>query len=334
MASPPPEDLTRLIVGYWTTQSIYLAARLGIADLLREGPRPVEELAQACSADPDALYRLLRALASVGVFAEIEGKQFQLTPLAEPLRSDVPDSQWALAIMNGEEMFPAWCNAMHSMRTGKSAFTDLHGKPLFDYLADKPEKARVFDEAMTGIHGHETAAVLDAYDFSGIGVLADVGGGNGSNLAAALQRYPKMQGMLVDLPHVVARAKARVEAAGVLDRCRLVGGNFFESIAPGADAYIFRHIIHDWNEEECLTILRNCHKAMSPTSKLLVIETVIPPGNGPFMGKFLDLAMMIVPGGKERTAAEYETLYTAAGFKLTRIVPTSCEVSVVEGVKQ
>jgi len=330
----PHQQLDRIIAGYWTSQAVYAAAKFGIADLLKDGPRSVEQLAEATSTNPDSLYRLLRALASVGIFAEGEPRQFSLTPLAEPLRSDVEGSKRALALMMGDEQFRAWSEIEYSIRTGKTSFEKVYGKPIFDYLGENPEKARIFDAAMTGIHGRESNSVLNAYDFSGIGVLADIGGGNGSQITAILQKYPAMKGILFDLPHVVERARERIEAAGVADRCELVSGSFFDSVPEEADAYMMRHIIHDWDDETCLTILRNCHAAMSPESKLLVIESVIPPGNEPFGGKLLDLVMLLIPGGKERTEEEYRTLFERAGFELSRIVPTDSEISVIEGLRR
>ena len=331
---PPQAQLGQMITGYWTSQAIYAAAKFGIADLLNEGAKSVDELASATDTKPELLYRLLRALASVGVFAEENDKRFSLTPLAEPLRSDVAGSQRSLALMMGDDQYRAWGNLADTVETGDNAYEKVVGKPIFDHLAKQPEKARIFDDAMTGIHGRETGAILDAYDFSGINVIADIGGGNGSKITAILQKYPEMQGILFDLPHVVERALPNIESAGLSDRCQLVDGDFFQSVPSGADAYIMRHIIHDWNDVKSLTILRNCHAVMSPGSKLLLVESVIPPGNDPFMGKFLDLTMMLIPGGKERTEGEYRTLYDKAGFDLVRIVPTSTEVSVVEGVRR
>jgi ubiquinone/menaquinone biosynthesis C-methylase UbiE len=328
------QKLDRMITGYWTSQAIYAAATFGIADHLKDGPKSVGELAGATATDPDALYRLLRALASVGIFAEGPARSFALTPLAEPLRSDVPGSKRALALMSGDEQFRAWAEIEYSLRTGQTAFDKVFGKPIFDYLAEHPDKARTFDAAMTGIHGRESDAILNAYDLSAFGVVADIGGGNGSQLAAILKKHTAMKGILFDLPHVIERAKERIEAAGLRDRCRLVAGSFFEAVPDGADAYILRHIIHDWDEEKCLTILRNCHRAMRPASKLLVIESVIPPGNEPFHGKFLDLVMLLIPGGKERTEVEYRALFERAGFELTRTIPTGAEVSVVEGKRR
>jgi hypothetical protein len=329
-----PQQLDQLITGYWTSQAIYAAARFGIADLLKNGPLTADDLAAATSTNRDALYRLLRALASIGIFAESEGRRFSLTPLAEPLRSDVPESKRALALMSGDEQFRAWSEIVYSIETGKRAFDKVFGEPIFDYLGQHPEKARVFDAAMVGIHGRESAAVLDAYDFSGVNLLADIGGGNGSQITIVLQKHSGMKGILFDLPHVIERAQERMAPSGVLDRCQLVGGSFFESVPKGADAYVLRHIIHDWEEEKALKILRNCHEAMTPKSRLLVIESVIPPGNEPFGGKFLDLVMLLIPGGKERTADEYRELFEQAGFKLTRIIPTGTEVSILEAEKQ
>ena len=330
----PHEQLDGMITGYWISQSIYAAAKFGIADQLKDGPKSVEELAEATSTNADALYRLLRALASVGIFAEGESRQFSLTPLAEPLQSDVPGSKRALALMSGDEQFRSWAEIEYSIRTGDIAFEKVFGKPIFDYLGDNPEKARIFDAAMVGIHGRESNAVLDAYDFSDMDVVADIGGGNGSKLTMVLEKHTNIKGILFDLPHVVDRAKEQLERAGLLDRCDVEGGNFFESVPGGADAYLMRHIIHDWDDDKSLTILRNCHVAMSSTSKLLIVESVIPPGNEPFGGKLLDLVMLLIPGGKERTEDEYRSLLDKAGFELSRIVPTSTEISVIEARKR
>jgi hypothetical protein len=330
----PHQQLDQMISGYWISQAIYAAAKFGIADLLKDGPRSVEQLAEATQTHPGALYRLLRALASVGIFSEGQSRQFSLTPLAEPLRSDAPESKRALALMMGGDQFRTWAEIAYSIQTGRTAFDKVFGKPIFDYLAEHPEDARIFDEAMTGIHGRETGSILDAYDFSNIGVLADIGGGNGSQIAAVLEKYPQMKGLVFDLPHVVERTQERIAATGLTDRCTLVGGNFFESVPAGADAYMMRHIIHDWDDEKSLTILRNCHAAMPDGGKLLLIESVIPPGNEPFAGKLLDLVMLLIPGGKERTEAEYRTLLDEGGFKLSRIVPTGSEISIIEAVKR
>jgi ubiquinone/menaquinone biosynthesis C-methylase UbiE len=328
------QQLDKMITGYWVSQAIYAAAKFGIADHLKDGPRPVDDLAAATSTNSDALYRLLRALASIGIFAECEPRQFSLTPLAEPLQSDIPGSKRALALMSGDEQFHAWAEIEFSILTGSTAFEKVYGKPIFEYLGEHPDKARIFDAAMVGIHGRESDDILDAYDFSSMSVVADLGGGNGSQIINLLKRYPNLKGILFDLPHVIERAKKQIESAGLADRCELVGGDFFDAVPNGADAYMMRHIIHDWDDNKSLTILRNCHRAMSPDSKLLVVESVIPAGNEPFGGKFLDLVMLLIPGGKERTADEYRELFDAAQFDLSRVVPTSGEISIVEGSKR
>lgn len=331
MQPTPHQELARLMSGYWLSQAVYVAAKLGLADALHAGPRTAVDLARESGAHAPSLYRLLRALASIGIFAEDDDARFTLTPLAEPLRSDVPGSQRALAIMMGEEHYRAYGDLLGSVCTGQTAFDKIFGKPVFDYLAGEPVKAAIFDEAMTGIHGRETAAMLDSYDFSGVRLLADIGGGNGSTLAAVLERHPPMRGILFDLPGVVERAKERIEAAGLAARCQLVEGNFFESVPGSADAYLFRHILHDWNDEQALTILRNCRARVAETARLLVVETVIPPGNDFCFGKLLDLTMLVIPGGKERTEEEYRQLFATAGFRLARVVPTAADVSVIEG---
>ncbi|HEX4145399.1 MAG TPA: methyltransferase [Pirellulales bacterium] len=329
----PQERMNQMLTGYWTTQALYVAAKLGIADLLTGGPRSADDLAQATKVHAPSLFRLLRGLASLGVFAEDGERRFSLTPLAQCLRSDAPGSQRSLAIMSGEEHYQAWGELLYSVQTGKTAFDKLYGMPVFDFLSQNVEQAKAFDGAMVGVHGRETAAMTDAYDFSGIGVLADVGGGNGSLLTKVLQKYPAMRGMLYDLPGVTERAKSNLQAAGLADRCQVIGGSFFESIPTGADAYLMRHIIHDWEDEKATTILRNVHRAIGSEGRLLVVEGVIPPGNGPCFGKLLDLTMLTIPGGQERTEEEYRTLFKAGGFQLTRIVPTQAEVSVIEGKK-
>jgi hypothetical protein len=331
-APSPPEQLDRMITGYWISQAIYAAAKFDLAGHLAEGPKSVEELAEATSTDADALFRLLRALASVGIFAEVQSRSFSLTPLAEPLRDDVPESKRALALMMGDEQFRAWADIDYSIQTGKVAFEKVFGKAIFDYLGEHPDKARIFDAAMVGIHGREANAVTDAYNFSGMGVVADIGGGNGSQIAALLKKHPPTKGILFDLPHVIERATGHISSQNLSDRCQLVGGSFFDSVPSGADAYLMRHIIHDWDDEKSLVILRTCHRAMSAGSKLLLVESVIPAGNEPFGGKFLDLVMLLIPGGRERTADQYRTLFADAGFELTRIVPTATEVSIIEGV--
>ena len=246
------QQLDKMITGYWVSQAIYAAAKFGIADHLKDGPRSIDDLAATTSTNSDALYRLLRALASIGIFAEGEPRQFSLTPLAEPLQSDIPGSKRALALMSGDEQFHAWAEIEFSIQTGSTAFERVYGKPIFEYLGEHPDKARIFDAAMVGIHGRESDDILDAYDFSSMRVVADLGGGNGSQIINLLKRYPNLKGILFDLPHVIERAKKQIESAGLTDRCELVGGDFFDAVPNGADAYMMRHIIHDWDDEKSL----------------------------------------------------------------------------------
>jgi hypothetical protein len=329
----PHEQMSRMLTAYWVSQALYVAARLGLADLVKDGPRNAEELAGLTRTHAPSLYRLLRALASVGVFAEDDGRRFGLTPLAECLRSDLPGSQRGLALMNGEQHYRTYGELLHSVQTGQPAFEKVYEAPVFEYLSKHPEQARIFDDAMVGVHGRETAAMVEAFDLTGVRVLADVGGGNGSLLTSVLQRYPSMRGILFDLPGVIDRARANIESAGLTGRCQLFAGDFFTSVAGGADVYLMRHIIHDWDDERSLRILRNVHAALPDCGRVLVVESVIEPGNAPSFGKLLDLTMLVIPGGKERTEEEYRALFTAAGFRLARIVPTSAGVSVIEGVK-
>lgn len=333
-AGGPPLDkvLMQMGTGYWVSMPLHLAAKLGIADLIAGGTKSVDDLARKTGTHAQSLYRLLRALASVGVFAEQGERNFVLTPLAELLRSDAPNSMRSVLIMMGEEHFRTWADLEYSIRTGKPAFDKLFGKPVFEHLAGDPRSAKIFDEAMVGIHGQETQAMLDAYDFSGIATLADVGGGNGSLLTAALQRYPKLRGLLFDRSHVVERAKPLLQQAGVADRCAIVGGSFFESAPSGADAYLMRHIIHDWNNDQSKTILSNIRQVIPANGKLLLVETVIPSGNEPSFAKLLDLNMLVLPGGQERTEKEYRSLFDATKFKLNRIVPTRGGVDVIEAL--
>ena len=328
MSDPSLQDqLARLVSGYWYTQTIYVATKLGIAELLKDGPKAVEELAQATATNPKALYRLLRALASIGIFAEDQSR-FAITPLAETL---LDPSTKAMATMRGDFQYRAWGELLYSVQTGESAFEKVYGKPIFDFFAENPEPGKLFDQAMTGVHGRETGAMLEAYDFTGIKTLADIGGGNGSVITAILNKYPAMQGIVFDLPGVMERTKANLKASGLEGRCGVVTGSFFEAVPPGADAYLMRHIIHDWDDDKSLTILRNCRQVMTSGNKLLVVEGVVPPGNEPSVSKFFDLAMMVLPGGMERMEEEYRQLFNAAGFRLTRIVPTKTWISVIEG---
>jgi len=332
-AQPQRQLLNQIFGGSWITQGIYVAAELGIADFLAEGPRSAEELAEQTNTHSGALYRLLRALAVVGIFAQDSHRRFSLTPLAELLRSDVVDSQRSYAIMMGAEFHETWGMLLHSVRTGEQGFYKRFGMPFFQYMTEHPERHSIYDAAMMGVHGNETEPMLDAYNFSKFRTVVDVGGGNGHVLAAILNRHPAIQGILFDLPAVAERARSIITTSGLSGRCQIVGGDFFFSLPVGADAYLMRHILHDWEDNEAVAILRNCREAMNPEGKVLVVEMVIPPGNEPCFGKWLDLMMLLV-GGCERTEEEYSRLFSEAGLKLNRVVSTDSEVSVLEGVRQ
>lgn len=236
--------------------------------------------------------------------------------------------------MMGEEHFRAWGELLFSVRSGKTAFEKIFGQPVFDFLSQHPEQAAIFDMAMVGVHGRETATMVNAYDFSLFTSVTDVGGGSGNTLCGIVGRHRNLHGTLFDLPGVVDRARQTVEKSGLANRIHLVAGDFFDSVPGGADAYVLRHIIHDWEDAKAIRILKNVRRAIGGNGRLLVVESVIPPGNDPFFGKLLDLTMLLIPGGQERTEEEYRDLFAKAGFQLARIVPTTTEVSVIEGVPE
>ncbi|HZN55005.1 MAG TPA: methyltransferase [Candidatus Polarisedimenticolaceae bacterium] len=330
---PLHAQVVQMATAYWVSRTVYAAAKLGLADHLRGGPKSAEELAGPTETHAPSLHRLMRTLASLGLLSEGDGRRFSLTPLGETLVTGAPGmARSTVLAMGADWMWASWTEFLHSVRTGETAFEKVWKMAPFDYLAAHPEDARNFGEAMIGIHGAEPPAVAAAYDFSKIGTLVDVGGGTGNLITTILRAHPHLKGILYDLPHVVEEARANVERAGVADRCKRIGGSFFESVPAGGDAYILSHVIHDWDEAKCLTILKHCRTAMGPKGTLLLVEMVLPAGNEPHFGKVLDMVMLSIPGGVERTAEEYGALLAKAGFKLTRIVPTESVVGVIEGV--
>lgn len=330
---PSQMVMIQMATSYWVSRALYAAAKLGIADLLQDGPKSCDDLANSTGTNAQALYRLMRALASVGIFAENEQGCFTLTPLATYLQSDVPNSIRAFAISFGEEHYRAWGDIIHSIQTGDSAFQNLYGMPVFQYYAQNPQAGKMFDEAMTSVSATDKTEIVAEYDFSSIRKLVDVGGGRGSFIASILKANHTTEGILFDQPSVIEGAKSVIEAEGVSKRCQLVAGNFFESIPSGGDAYMLKYVIHLLDDERAITILKNCHRAMVENGKLLLVERIIPPGNEPFWGKFLDIHMLIgISGGRERTKMEYEALFEASSFKLTKIITTKSNVSVIEGV--
>ena len=324
--------LRQMFTGYWVSQSIYAVAKLGVADLLRDGPQDIEQLARSLHVDQSALYRIMRTLASQGLFAEDDEHRFRLTPLGSLLQTDVPGSMRAMAIWNGELPYRAWGAVMHTMETGQPALKHALGMKLFDYLSQDLESRRVFDEAMTGLSIQVSQAVVSAYDFSGIDRIVDVGGGQGTLIAAILAAYDQMKAVLFDLPPAIENAREQVQAAGLASRCEVAGGNFFEEVPAGAGCYILASVIHDWDDEHSLRILKNCRAAMDHGSRLLLVECVIPDSSGPLFSKLLDLQMLVVTGGRERTETQFKELLSAADFRVTRIIQTAAPECVIEAV--
>ena len=331
---PPEAVLMQMAGGAFISQAISVAAKLGIADLLASKPKQVSELAAETGMHERSLYRLLRCLASVGVFNETDPNVFGLTPLAELLRADVPNSMRDVTIFMGEPWhWRVYGEMLYSVETGKPAWDRVHGAEAFDYLGQNPEEAETFNRAMTNLSRLAIPAITEAYDFPGIETLADVAGGHGLLLAGVLKANPQLRGLLFDQSSVIDGATALLEKEGVAARVELARGSFFESVPAGADAYMMKHIIHDWDDERSLLILKNIHRAAPANGKVLIVEMVITPGNDPQFGKIQDMEMLVSPGGIERTESEYRELLQQAGFKLTRVIPTRSPLSIVEAVK-
>jgi hypothetical protein len=327
----PVEQLNCLISGGWIAQAIKVAADLGLADLIADGQHSSEGLAQATGSHPRALYRVLRMLASVGIFTEQGPGQFALTPMAELLRSDSPMSQRGRARFAGSEtQWRAWAELGYSVETGKTAFEHVHGMDVWEYRARNPAAAAAFNAAMTSLSLRVARAVADAYDFSGVETVVDVAGGHGAMLATILRAHPRLRGIVMDLPHVAEGAERSIADAGLADRCTVIAGDMFEGVPPGAGLYLLSYIIHDWDDDRSIAILKNCRTAMGPDGKVLLIEEVIQPGDQPSFGKLADLQMLVAAGGQERTEDEYRALAAAAGLTLTRVIPTSAPRSIVE----
>jgi hypothetical protein len=324
--------MLRLISGFWISRAIYIIAKLGIPDLLHNAPKTAEDLAAATETHAPSLFRVLRALASVDVLAAANGK-FALTPLSDTLRTDAPGSvRWFTVSELGEEHYPAWGDLMHSVKTGGIAFDHVFGVDIWKYFQEHPDNAKLFNDSMSGMTAAANDAILGSYDFSPIGKLVDVGGGHGALIRSILKKNPTMQGVLFDAPSVIEGAMRRIQAEGLADRCEAVGGDFFKSVPTGADAYIMKWIIHDWDDERSTTILQHCRNGITRDGRLLIVDVVIPLTNEPHFGKFIDLNMLVMTGGKERTEAEFAKLMSDSGFRLTRVVATESPFSVIEGV--
>jgi O-methyltransferase domain/Dimerisation domain len=332
---PPPEGVVlQIALSALMSQALYVAAKLGIADLLAAGPRPVTELATETKTHEYALYRVLRSLASVGVFTETDPQVFALTPTAEVLRTDAPNSMRGAAIFMGEEWhWRVWGDMLYSVETGRPAWGHVHDAEVFEYFGAHRPAAEIFNRAMTALSASVAPAIVAGYDFGSCRTLVDIAGGHGYLLAQVLKAHPSVRGVLFDVPSVIAGAPTLLEREGVAERVELVTGDFFATIPAGADAYMMKHIIHDWDDERSVKILSNIRAAMPDVGKVLIIEQVVPAGDAPHPSKLLDLEMLVSPGGIERTAEEYRALLAAVGLKLTRIVPTPSPFSVVEAVK-
>jgi hypothetical protein len=325
--------VVQMSMSYVTAQAIYVAARLGVADCLADGAKGCDVLAKSMGAHEPSLRRLMRLLASIGVFAEDDQGRFGLTALGACLRSDVSDSVRSRVIMFSQPwMWRPFMELFQTVKTGEPAFRLVYGVGYFDYLREHPEANRIFNEGLRERTGEQAPPVAQAYDFAGIRTVVDIGGGTGALLAAILKAYPTLHGVLYDLPHVIDSARPVLEAAGVANRCDTVSGDFFVSV-PEGDAYLLSRILHDWGDAPSLTILRNCRKAIGQGGKLLIVEAIIKPSNVPDFGKLSDLYMLVLTdNGLEREADEFRSLLGSAGFSLVKIWPVDAALSVIEAV--
>jgi hypothetical protein len=331
-AQPPPSaQMLQSIISLMIPQAIHVAAKLRIADIVAKAPATAGELAATTQSNAPALSRLLKFLASVGIFSEDSSGRFQQTPLSDALRTDHPQSVRGVAIAFGSGfLWKAFGELSTTIATGKPAFYHAFGTSFFEYLAAHPEDATIFNAAMTSISSVELPQVVAAYDFSRFERIVDVGGGQGALLHGILSANPNLRGVIFDLPSVVAGAES-LRSGSIAARCEIVGGNFFQSVPEGADAYLMRVVIHDWNDADALKILKNCRRAIPEHGKLLLVESVLQPPNHPDPGRFNDLTMLVVaPGGRERTEAEFTELLRDAGFALTRVIPATGLTSIIE----
>jgi len=338
-ALPPQMVLYQLAIGHYFSRALHLAAKLGVADLVADGPRHFRELAEATATHAPSLNRLLRLLASVRVFEEQENGYFAQTPLSECLRANVPGSaRAAVMLFGGVRIQEAWQDLEYCVRTGEPAFRKRGITDPFAEMAKNPEDAGVFDAAMAEFTKMIAVAVAAAYDFASFRTVVDVGGGNGALLLGILRAYPELRGIAFDRPDVVERAQKEIAASGLRQRCQVAGGDFFAEVPSGADAYILKHVIHDWDDERALTILRNCHRAMGPGAKVLIVEGVYPARIDHSLesrgAAANDVNMLVNTGGRQRSEAEFRSLYEAASFELMRIVPTLARVAVIEGMRK
>jgi hypothetical protein len=330
---PPHVQLVQMASAYWVSRLLYVAAKLGLADRLADGPKDAETVAEETDTHAPSLYRVMRTLASLGILTEQDGKRFALTPLGEALRQGAPGSAHASVLtLAGDAVWHGFDHFLYSVETGKSGMEKALGVPIFEYLGQHPDEAALFSETMIGFHGQEPAAIADAYDFKGFATIVDVGGASGHLLTTILGKHAGPRGVLFDLPHGVSQALDLIESRGLGGRVTVETGSFFDRVPQAGDAYLLSHIIHDWSEAQCLTILGNCRDAMKPGGKILIIEMVLPEGDAPHPGKMLDMMMLVGPGGQERTESEYRSLLEKAKLKLVQVIPTQSAVSIVEAI--
>ena len=323
--------LMQLLAGAWVTQAIATAARLGIPDTLASGPKTVDEIAAKAGANRGATKRLMRMLTGIGVFAA-EGGRYGLNPISERLREETPGSLKHMFIAETDGVhWRSWEKVVDAVRTGLPRPKPVFGMPAFDYYAEHKDEGEQFGRAMANVSGFASKAVLEAYDFGGLKTIMDVGGGNGSMVRAILEKYPEARGIVADLPYIAAQANDAIREAGLAERCRFEPTDFFQSVPKGADGHLLKFVLHDWNDEECATILRNCRAAIAPGGRLMVLEVVVPEDPGFDFSHVMDLNMLVMTGGMERTAGEYEALLARGGFRLKRIVSNESPFSVIEG---
>lgn len=331
----PTQAVLQVISGFWLSRCVYIAAKLGLADLVREGGQTAAELAVLTNTHGPTLYRVLRALASTGWLQEDEAGRFGPTALTAGLQSGTPGSLRALATTElGEEHYPAWGNLLFSVRSGELAFDDVFKMPNWQYWAGHPEHAEVFNRAMSEMTAIIEPAVLSLCDLSAAKTIVDIGGGRGTLMSSMLRAYPQARGIVLDLPHVIEQGRTLIAEYGLQDRCELIAGDFFKAVPAGGDVYILKWVIHDWTDAQAIAILKNCHAAMPPHGRLLLIEAPLPRRNEPSLHKLMDINMLVMTGGRERTEAEYRSLLEAAGFTLTRVAVTPLELAVIEAARQ
>lgn len=331
---PPPAAILKMIMGTWVAQSIGAAARFGVADHLASGAKSAGEIASAAGTNPDATFRLMRALCSIGVFAcsgEGSSAVFSNNALSEALRSNVPGSMRNIAMAETDRChWLTWGRFPEAIRTGQKQPVEATGMEPWDYYGKHRDEGEQFSRAMADISGMAMGPVLETYDFSSVRKLVDVGGAHGTLLAAILKQYPTIKGVLFDLPHAQPGGRAAMEQAGLANRVEAIGGDFFASVPAGGDLYLLKHILHDWNDERCVAILKNIRAAMAPGAKVVVVELALPPGAEPAPAQLMDLNMLVMLDGRERTAQQYGALFEKSGLRLTRYIPTPSPIGICE----